>query len=127
MSALRRARKARGWTQEDLADRVGVNRSAIIRWEKGSHLPSWESAKKLSTVLSVPAEQLFGVGSKEEVEMSNGNMTVGRLVEKLSMLPDSWEVQLETGVADAEPLRQIVIHMHPSGGDVTLSTSPGVG
>lgn len=32
---LPRARKARGWSQEDLAARVGVSRQAVSKWEMG--------------------------------------------------------------------------------------------
>ena len=33
------ARRARGWTQESLAERVGVSRQAVAKWERGAALP----------------------------------------------------------------------------------------
>jgi transcriptional regulator with XRE-family HTH domain len=36
---VREVREAGGFTQKDIADRMGVARSTWIRWETGSHLP----------------------------------------------------------------------------------------
>lgn len=36
---LAAARRARGWTQESLAERVGVSRQAVAKWERGAALP----------------------------------------------------------------------------------------
>lgn len=36
---LAAVRRARGWTQESLAERVGVSRQAVAKWERGAALP----------------------------------------------------------------------------------------
>lgn len=36
---LAAARRAQGWTQESLAERVGVSRQAVAKWERGAALP----------------------------------------------------------------------------------------
>ena len=36
---LAAARRALGWTQESLAERVGVSRQAVAKWERGTALP----------------------------------------------------------------------------------------
>lgn len=35
---LAAARRALGWTQESLAERVGVSRQAVAKWERGGSL-----------------------------------------------------------------------------------------
>lgn len=38
-TALKEARKARGWTQEDLARQLGVSQQSVQKWEAGTSLP----------------------------------------------------------------------------------------
>lgn len=46
-------RKARGWTQSDLAERVGVDTETISRFERGATLPSLLTLEKISQSLRV--------------------------------------------------------------------------
>lgn len=39
VAALIRRRKALGWTQADLAERVGINCKTLVTWETGRHDP----------------------------------------------------------------------------------------
>ncbi|MFN4085324.1 MAG: helix-turn-helix transcriptional regulator [Spirosomataceae bacterium] len=48
-----------GFTQEDLAQRVGVSRQAIYSIESGKYNPSVELALKISKELGKPIEELF--------------------------------------------------------------------
>lgn len=36
---LKAAREAKGWTQDELAERIGVSRGTVWRWEDGRGLP----------------------------------------------------------------------------------------
>lgn len=56
---LREARKARGLTQQQLAERVYVTSRSIIALEKGEYNPSLLLAYRLSLALEVPMENLF--------------------------------------------------------------------
>jgi len=56
---LREARAERGWTQADLAERVGVTRKTINTVENGVFVPSTVLALKLARVLETPVEGLF--------------------------------------------------------------------
>jgi transcriptional regulator with XRE-family HTH domain len=38
---LRHWRKAKGWTQRQLADYIGTSSKTIIRWEAGDNAPPW--------------------------------------------------------------------------------------
>jgi tetratricopeptide (TPR) repeat protein/transcriptional regulator with XRE-family HTH domain len=55
---LARRRKALGLTQEDLAELLGVERSTVVRWERGETEPLPWVRPKLATTLRVPADRL---------------------------------------------------------------------
>jgi len=56
---LRQHRARLGWTQEELARRVGVRRQTILAIEKGHYVPSTLLALKLARVLGLAADELF--------------------------------------------------------------------
>ncbi len=56
---IKRARKARGLTQEVLSERLRLTRGAISHWEQGKALPSTANLRSLAMVLSVPLEWLI--------------------------------------------------------------------
>ena len=48
---IRTLRKNRGFTQEDLANRLNVTRQTISKWEKGISVPDAEMLSKLAEEL----------------------------------------------------------------------------
>ncbi|MGB7654942.1 MAG: helix-turn-helix transcriptional regulator [Novosphingobium sp.] len=58
---LREAREARGLTQGQLAELVGVSRKTINTVENGIFVPSTVIALKLARALDEPVERLFSL------------------------------------------------------------------
>lgn len=56
---LRELREAAGWTQEELAHRLGVRRQAIIKWESGEQSPRMDRLNKIADVFGVPVGELL--------------------------------------------------------------------
>ena len=52
-------RKARGWSQEELADRAGVSRQAVSRWESGSAKPDADKIIILCDLFGISADYLL--------------------------------------------------------------------
>lgn len=52
-------RKQHGLSQQDLADRLGVSRQAISRWETGAVQPLADSVKSLAQVFQVSTDYLL--------------------------------------------------------------------
>lgn len=55
------ARRAKGLTQQRLADQVGVNRTTLALWELGRAIPSPENMGKLILLLDLPLDILDSV------------------------------------------------------------------
>ena len=56
MNPVKRERLDRGWTQNDLADRLGVKQSTIAKWERKGALYRKTTRKKLAKVFGVNEE-----------------------------------------------------------------------
>ena len=56
---LRTLRADRGWTQADLAERVGVTRKTVNTVENGVFVPSTVLALKLARAFGMTVEDLF--------------------------------------------------------------------
>ncbi len=56
---IERLRRAKGWSQAELARRVGVTQGAVGHWEQGHREPLASSAWKLSQALGCKMEDLF--------------------------------------------------------------------
>lgn len=65
---LVRARKARGWSQEDLAVRIRVSRQAVSKWETGDAMPDLPKLVALADALETSLDVLCGRESPAERE-----------------------------------------------------------
>lgn len=63
---LREARKKRGYTQESLAEQIGVKKSTVNGYEKGNSEPDMEKMSALMKVLGVDANYLLQDEMSEE-------------------------------------------------------------
>ena len=57
-------RIARDWTQQQLAEKVGVSRQSINSIERNRYVPSLELALLFAKVFAVPMEELFSLEEK---------------------------------------------------------------
>lgn len=48
-----------GWTQEELAERIGVSRQTVIAIEKGNYTPSVLLALKIAAQFGTSVEDIF--------------------------------------------------------------------
>ncbi len=62
---IRRLRKERGFTQEELAEQLNITYQAVSRWENETGLPDISQVVPLANVLGVTADVLFGMQSKK--------------------------------------------------------------
>lgn len=58
-------RKARGWSQEELAGHIGVTRQALSRWESDAAVPDTVNVVELSDLFGVSCDYLLRDGWTE--------------------------------------------------------------
>jgi putative transcriptional regulator len=58
---VKELRVERGWTQQDLADAVGVSRQSINSIERHRYVPSLPLALAFALVFKVPTDEIFAL------------------------------------------------------------------
>ncbi|HRO32615.1 MAG TPA: helix-turn-helix transcriptional regulator [Brevundimonas sp.] len=56
---LKVLRAEHGWTQQELGDRLGVSRQAVIALETEKHDPSLDLAYRIAALFACPVEDIF--------------------------------------------------------------------
>ena len=81
-------RKKNGLSQEELADKVGVSRQTISKWELGETAPDIKQAKELSRIFKVSLDYLVGNDISEVVveKISNTEKLAGLTLRVLRYL-----------------------------------------
>lgn len=78
-------RKQRGWSQEELAEHLGISRQSISKWESGISIPDIDRIIKMSDLFSVSTDYLL----KEQIEFeenkredqTNENIKISKAIE----------------------------------------------
>ncbi|MCM1131883.1 MAG: helix-turn-helix domain-containing protein [Ruminococcus flavefaciens] len=65
-SNLKIFRKQCGFTQEEIAEKLGVSRQAVAKWERGDTLPDIESCVKLADIYETTVDMLVRNVKAEE-------------------------------------------------------------
>ncbi len=58
-NTLKQMRKEQGWSQQDLAERLGISRQSVIAIEREKYDPSLDLAFKIARVFDASIEIIF--------------------------------------------------------------------
>jgi DNA-binding XRE family transcriptional regulator len=72
MKTIRKLRQERGWTQYELALKVGVHPQAVYLWESGRRTPQVVQMRKLGQVFGMCSDEI----DLEHVEAPRADETV---------------------------------------------------
>ncbi len=92
---LAEARKRRNITQEQLAEKLGVTRQAVSRWESDMAFPETDKLVRMAELLEVSCDYLLRDGLDEGGKPSPGPVTrlladmVGRRLKRLDTYEES--------------------------------------
>ena len=67
---LRKIRKEKGITQEQLANQIGAKRTRITNYETGYREPNLETLRNLATALEVTVDELIGDDDNDQCDVS---------------------------------------------------------
>lgn len=62
-------RKKNGWSQEELASKLGVSRQAVSKWESSGSIPDLQRILQMSELFGVTTDYLL----KDEIEEERQN------------------------------------------------------
>ena len=65
---IKRLRKERGFTQEELAEQLGITFQAVSKWENDTGMPDISQVVPLATVFGVSTDVLFGIYGVDHTE-----------------------------------------------------------
>jgi transcriptional regulator with XRE-family HTH domain len=99
---LRSERELRGWSQEDLAEKVGTTQKIVSRWERGESTPLPYYRAKLCTLFSKNAQELGFLD-----QASDENCVAKNIIEFDAISSASYhETQLSATNIASQPIRQ---------------------
>ena len=82
---IKQLRKNKGYTQETLAQQLGVVRQTVSKWEKGLSVPDAELLQKLAEVLEVGVGDLLGAAAVSEKDNGEIAQQLARINEQLAI------------------------------------------
>ena len=87
-SRIKKARMAKNLTQEDLAEKVGVTRQTISKWELEETAPDINQAKKLSKIFNISLDELTNNDLNNVLveKISNTERLAGIIIKLLKIL-----------------------------------------
>ena len=68
---LLQMRKMKGFTQEEIAEKVGVTRQAVAKWESGETVPDLDKCKMLAEVFAVSLDDLANYEPEENLGLGH--------------------------------------------------------
>ena len=78
-------RKAKGYTQEELAIKLNVTRQTISKWEKGLSVPDVDFLFKIADVLETNVGTLLGGAIMDEVNTDTVAEQLAKISEQLAI------------------------------------------
>lgn len=73
---LFKARRKKGLSQEDMAEKLGISRQTVSKWETGETLPDIRQAKRLA--------MLYGLSLDELIDLDSDVQEIQAMIEKTS-------------------------------------------
>lgn len=104
---LKKLRKKKGLTQEQLGEMLGVGKSAICCYEKEMRNPSLESIMDMVNIFAVSADYLFGIDEIAEVSFEEKKSYVPMTAEEVKFIEELKKDKLVYNILFEDPKRGV--------------------
>jgi len=87
---IRTLRKARGWTQVELAQKLNASQKVVTTYENNQRTPTLENLKKLAALFEVSIDEIVGMKDVEITEQQphlHRNSRVAKIQDLYEKLP----------------------------------------
>ena len=82
---LKAMRKAKGYTQEELAIKLNVVRQTVSKWEKGLSVPDADVLSRMADVLDTKVSVLLGGAVEKEADTNAVDEQLAKISEQLAI------------------------------------------
>jgi len=109
---IRYLRKKTGWTQQELADEVGIKRSLVGAYEEGRAEPSAEKLLKFSSVFNISVDDIIGRDLRKDLPGAPPMKILAITVddkdkENIELVPQKAAAGYLNGYADPEYIKEL--------------------
>jgi len=87
-------RKSKGWSQRELADKLGIKRGLLDYYERRASNPALDFIQRAAEALGVSAAELVGEGPARKKRSGGPEGRMRRLFEQASKLPRSQQEKI---------------------------------
>ncbi|MCM1162549.1 MAG: helix-turn-helix domain-containing protein [Roseburia sp.] len=84
---LMELRKEKGWSQEELGNRINVSRQTVSKWELGQTTPEMNKLIEISRLFQITVDELIGADSYYEPKMDEHGRETYQTVEQKTKKP----------------------------------------
>jgi len=92
---IRKKRKSKGWSQDDLAEKVGVSRNAISDWENDKFLITFDKALVLAQVLEVEVLDIYAGKNTGDMDAATKKALENKIKELSEQVSDVQNITLK--------------------------------
>lgn len=97
MHILKALRAKKGWTQRNVAEKLGIDRTTYAKYESGASEPSFDMLRKLTEIYEISTDVLLGWKN----EVSSGS---GKLIPVLGNVSAGIPIEAITDIIDYEEI-----------------------
>lgn len=102
---LKKLRNKKGLTQAELGEMLGLGKSAICCYEKGTRSPSLETIMDLVNIFAVSSDYLLGIDKLIEINIGENKTYIPMTVEELKFIEELKKDKMVYDILFEDPKR----------------------